>query len=247
MDSLPLRRVLGDEVAAVYRDLHAAHGVDFRFERGRLARSRARTAGSRGVRARRRDGAAAADLVVVGVGIRPTVELAEAAGLQVDNGVVTDALLRTSDPQRLRLRRCRVRFNPLLGSRLRVEHWANALNGGPAAARSMLGRHRASTRRCRTSSPTSTTSGMEYAGWVAPGAYDRVVFRGAAEVAGRGGAGVRGVLGRGRPGARRDERQRLGRHGDHPGPGPGRRPGATVDLDALADAAVPLADLVPRD
>src|SRR6476661_990269 len=82
MDSLPLRRVMGDEVATVYRDLHAAHGVDFRFGAG-LREIVASEDGSGTVSGvRMTDGwEVAADLVIIGVGIAPNVELAQAAGL----------------------------------------------------------------------------------------------------------------------------------------------------------------------
>jgi NADPH-dependent 2,4-dienoyl-CoA reductase/sulfur reductase-like enzyme len=119
----------------------------------------------------------AADLVVVGVGIRPAIELAQTAGLEIDNGIVTDEYLRTSDPNVFACGDVASSFNPLLRTRLRVEHWANALNGGPAAARSMLGKK----------NPYSPVPyffsdqydlGMEYTGWVTPGDYDQVVFRG---------------------------------------------------------------------
>ena len=81
----------------------------------------------------------AATTVVVGVGIRPVTDLASSAGLEVDDGIVTDARLRTSDPFVYACGDVASSFNPLLGRHLRVEHWANALNGGPAAARAMLG------------------------------------------------------------------------------------------------------------
>jgi NADPH-dependent 2,4-dienoyl-CoA reductase/sulfur reductase-like enzyme len=173
--ALPLQRVLGDEVATVYRDLHVAHGVDFRFGAG--VREFRGSGGS--VRAVvLADGTELpARTVVVGVGIRPVTELAASAGLQVDNGIVTDEHLRTSDPFVFACGDVASSFNPLLGRHLRVEHWANALNGGPAAARAMLGE----------SEPYAPVPyffsdqydlGMEYSGWVAPGEYDRVVFRG---------------------------------------------------------------------
>ena len=177
-DSLPLRRVLGAEVAAVYRDLHAAHGVDFRFDSGvREIRAADGVNGSvTGVLLT--DGwEVAADLVVVGIGIRPAVELAEAAGLEVDNGIVTDAFLRTSDPNVYACGDVASSFNPLLGTRLRVEHWANALNGGPAAARSMLGKSEEYAPVPYFFSDQYDL-GMEYTGWVTPGQYDGVVFRG---------------------------------------------------------------------
>ena len=179
MDSLPLRRVLGDEVAGVYRDLHAAHGVDFRFGTG--VREIQGTEGMVTGVLLRDDWEVAADMVVVGVGIRPAVELAESAGLEVDNGVVTDARLRTSDPRVFACGDVASTFNPLLGTRLRVEHWANALNGGPAAARSMLGKTLgvdAEYAPIPYFFSDQYDLGMEYTGWVAPGQYDQVVFRG---------------------------------------------------------------------
>lgn len=175
MDSLPLRRVLGDEVAMIYRDLHAAHGVDFRFGAG-VKEFKGTDGVVTGVVLD--DGwEVAADLVVVGVGIRPAVELAEAAGLEVDNGIVTDEQLRTSDPDVYACGDVASSFNPLLGTRLRVEHWANALNGGPAAARSMLGKGEPYAPVPYFFSDQYDL-GMEYSGWVTPGQYDRVVFRG---------------------------------------------------------------------
>jgi NADPH-dependent 2,4-dienoyl-CoA reductase/sulfur reductase-like enzyme len=70
----------------------------------------------------------------------PNTGLAEEAGLQVDDGVVVDESLRTADPDVYAAGDVASAYNPLFGRRIRVEHWANALNGGPAAARSMLGR-----------------------------------------------------------------------------------------------------------
>ena len=175
IDSLPLRRVLGDEVAAIYRDLHVAHGVDFRFGAG-LSELQGEDGHVTGVLLA--DGTVLpADLIAVGVGIRPAVELAESAGLRVDNGIVTDAMLRTSDEHIWACGDAVSWFNPLLNTQIRVEHWANALNGGPAAARSMLG-----TGGDYAPVPYFFSDqydlGMEYAGWVTPGGYDQVVFRG---------------------------------------------------------------------
>jgi NADPH-dependent 2,4-dienoyl-CoA reductase/sulfur reductase-like enzyme len=111
------------------------------------------------------------------VGIRPATELAEAAGLTVDNGVVTDASLRTSDPDVFACGDVASSFNPLYDRQIRVEHWSNALNGGKAAALAMLGREVVYDRV-----PYFYTDqydlGMEYSGYVGPDGYDRVVFRG---------------------------------------------------------------------
>ncbi len=80
-----------------------------------------------------------ADLALVGVGITPAIELAEAAGLAADNGVAVDAGLRTSDPDIYAAGDVANAAHPLLGKPIRVEHWSNALNGGKAAAHAMLG------------------------------------------------------------------------------------------------------------
>src|SRR6266511_1318497 len=118
-----------------------------------------------------------ADTVVVGVGIRPATELAEAAGLEVDNGVLVDAAMRTSDPAVYAAGDVANRLHPLLGTRIRVEHWANALDGGPAAARAMLGLD-AGFQNLPYFYTDQYDLGMEYAGHVEPGGYDRVVYRG---------------------------------------------------------------------
>jgi 3-phenylpropionate/trans-cinnamate dioxygenase ferredoxin reductase subunit len=169
LDTLPLRRVLGDELAAVFRDLHAEHGVDFRFG--------AKLSEIRPDHVVLDTGDVPADLVIVGIGIQPNVDLAEAAGLAVDNGVVTDAGLRTDDPDIYACGDVASWDHPGLKRRLRVEHWANALNGGPAAAKAMLGQD-------VTYDPVpyfftdQYDLGMEFAGWFEPKDVERVVFRG---------------------------------------------------------------------
>ena len=105
-------------------------------------------------------------------------------------------------------------YHPLLGRHIRVEHWANALNQPQVAAKAMLGQDAAYDRL-----PYFFTDqydlGMEYTGYVEPGGYDQVVFRG--DVDQRASSSRSGSPRR--PGAGRDERQRLGRHRPHPGPG----------------------------
>ncbi|HEX6968587.1 MAG TPA: FAD-dependent oxidoreductase [Micromonosporaceae bacterium] len=240
-DALPLRRVLGDEVATVFRDLHLANGVDFRFgvgvreivERDGRLTGMVLTDGSE----------LAADLVAVGVGIEPATELARAAGLGVENGVVTDAALRTSDPDVYACGDVAASFNPLLGEHIRVEHWANALNGGPAAARSMLGQH-VEFARVPYFYTDQYDLGMEYSGWVGSEGYDRVVFRGDPAIA--GGKAPRFIafwLRDGRVLAGMNVNvwevvgtiQQLVRAG---------RAGRSVDQAALADPTVPLGDLL---
>ncbi len=173
--TLPLQRVLGDEVAAIYAKKHESKGVTFHKDS-----NVASFEGSGGALAsvRLTDGTEIpATLAVVGIGIVPNVELAVAGGLQVDNGIVTDASLRTSDPDIYACGDVASSMNPLIGKHLRLDHWANALNGGPAAAKSMLGQA-VTYDRVPYAYSDQFDLGMEYAGYVEPGGYDSVVFRG---------------------------------------------------------------------
>jgi 3-phenylpropionate/trans-cinnamate dioxygenase ferredoxin reductase component len=241
MDSLPLRRVLGDEVASIYANLHRAHGVEFRFGSG-VSDFTGTVGVLSGVRLS--DGSEVpADVAIVGVGITPNVELAAEAGLEVDNGVVTDASLRTSDPDVYACGDVASSFNPLLGKRIRVEHWANALNGGPAAAKAMLGQEVVYDRVPYFYSDQYDL-GMEYSGYVEPGGYDQVVFRGGTEIVdGKAPEFTAFWVSGGRVLAGmnvnvwdvQDDIQKLVRAG---------YAGQAVDLDRLADASTPLADLL---
>jgi 3-phenylpropionate/trans-cinnamate dioxygenase ferredoxin reductase subunit len=175
VEHLPLQRVLGDEIATVYRDLHLAHGVTFHFGQG------VREFGGLDGHVTDvvlEDGTEIpADVVIVGVGIRPATELAEAAGLALDNGVAVDERLRTSDPDVYACGDVASWPSGLAGQRLRVEHWGNALKGGPAAAVSMLGRDEPYDPVPYFFSDQYDL-GMEYAGWVPRHGYDQVVVRG---------------------------------------------------------------------
>jgi 3-phenylpropionate/trans-cinnamate dioxygenase ferredoxin reductase component len=177
---LPLLRVLGPEVAPVFLNLHREHGVDVRLG-SRVAEvlvSGGRGGEARAAGVRLHDGTEiGADVVVVGIGVVPAVDLAEAAGLEVEDGVVTDAALRTSDPDIFAAGDVARAYHPVLGRRIRVEHWANALNQPPTAARAMLGKD-AAFERLPFFYTDQYDLGMEYAGYTQPGEYDRVVFRG---------------------------------------------------------------------
>ncbi|MDR2985748.1 MAG: FAD-dependent oxidoreductase [Nocardiopsaceae bacterium] len=175
MAELPLLRVLGREVAEVFARLHVDHGVDLRNS-VRVAEITGSGGVANGVRLA--DGThIEADVVIVGVGIAPNTSLASAAGLQVDNGIVTDAALRTSGPDIFAAGDVANAFHPLIGKHIRVEHWANARHQPVAAAQAMLGQDVAYDRV-----PYFYTDqydlGMEYAGYVEPGGYSEVVFRG---------------------------------------------------------------------
>jgi 3-phenylpropionate/trans-cinnamate dioxygenase ferredoxin reductase component len=172
MTELPLERVLGRELGAIYRDVHVDHGVEFiggaavdAIEGdGKVAA--VRLAGDRRI---------AADFVVIGIGIQPRVRLAEGAGLELADGIACDDHLRTSAPNIYAAGDVAAAYHPHYGQRIRVEHWANALNQGPAAARNMLGREE-SYERIPYFFSDQYDVGMEYSGYAPQ--WDRIVFRG---------------------------------------------------------------------
>ncbi len=157
---LPLVGVLGPEIAQVFADLHRAHGVDLRLGASVTA-----------------DDLRGADLVVAGIGVAPSVELAEAAGLRVDDGVLVDAQLRTSDASVYAVGDIANHDHPTLGRRVRVEHWETAIEQGKTAAHNLAGASEAYDRL-----PYFFTDqydlGMEYVGSVGPDGYDRVDIEG---------------------------------------------------------------------
>ncbi len=175
MAELPLLRVLGREVAQVFADLHAANGTELVFGAhvAEITVSNGKADGVKLADGRRFE----ADAVIVGVGITPNVELAADAGLDIENGIKVDARLQTSDPAIFAAGDVANAFHPGYGKHLRVEHWSNARHQPRAAAKAMLGQDVAFDRV-----PYFFTDqydlGMEYAGYVEPEGYDRVVFRG---------------------------------------------------------------------
>jgi 3-phenylpropionate/trans-cinnamate dioxygenase ferredoxin reductase component len=172
VSQVPLERVMGPEVGGIYRDLHTEHGVELHFGVGVEALVGSTTV--TGVRLA--DGSTVdGDLVIVGVGVAPRVELAESAGLAIDNGIVVDEQLRTSAPNIYAAGDVAHAWHPRFRERLRVEHWANALNQGPAAARNMLGANQPYDRIPYFFSDQYDL-GMEYSGHAPK--WDRVVFRG---------------------------------------------------------------------
>jgi 3-phenylpropionate/trans-cinnamate dioxygenase ferredoxin reductase subunit len=172
---LPLFRVLGRDVATVFAELHRQHGVDLRCE---VSVTGIEADGSGAAAVRLADGAAiGADLVVVGVGIAPNISLAEQAGLTVDNGVLVDASLRTSDPHVFAVGDVANALHPGLGRHLRVEHWANALHQPAVAAKAMLGGS-AVYDRLPYFFTDQYDAGMEYFGYAEPDEVEQVVVRG---------------------------------------------------------------------
>ncbi|MHB1009794.1 MAG: NAD(P)/FAD-dependent oxidoreductase [Propionibacteriaceae bacterium] len=227
--AVPLVRVLGPEVGGIYRDLHAGHGVDLHLST--QIEAIVGDGAARGVRTT--DGVVIeGDLVVAGVGVTPRVELATLAGLTVENGIVVDEFLATSVPDVFAAGDVAATWNTRYDKRIRMEHWANALNQGPVAARNMLGQHTAYEKLPYFYSDQYDL-GMEYNGYADD--WDRVVVRGD-----RSGPEFMAFW-------LKDGRVLAGMNANIWDQGDDIkaliRSGASVDPDRLADPSVPLADL----
>ncbi|MGI5425617.1 NAD(P)/FAD-dependent oxidoreductase [Streptomyces sp. CA-179760] len=176
----PLHGVLGPELGGLFAELHRERGVRFHFG-GRLTE----IVGQDGMvlAARTDDGEEhPAHDVLAAIGAAPRTHLAEAAGLEIADrahggGIVVDERLRTSDPDIYAAGDVASFHHALFETSLRVEHWANALHGGPAAARCMLDRD-VTYDRVPYFFSDQYDLGMEYSGWAPPGTYDQVVIRG---------------------------------------------------------------------
>ena len=171
---LPLQSALGPEVGRIFAALHRDHGVDLRL--GATVQE-ITTADGAATGLRLGDGSTVdADAVLVAVGAAPNIGLAERAGLALaDGGVRVDSALRSSDPDIFAVGDIAAAEHPLFGTRIRTEHWANALNQPAVAAAAMLGKPAEYTNL-----PYFFTDqydlGMEYVGHAVD--YQRVVFRG---------------------------------------------------------------------
>ncbi|HEY7261136.1 MAG TPA: FAD-dependent oxidoreductase [Trebonia sp.] len=232
---LPLLRVLGREMAHVFANLHRSQGVDLRLGVRIEGISKSQDGGTvTGVLLA--DGTRIeADAVVAGIGAVPRISLAADAGLEVTDGIVTTAALRTSDPDIFAAGDVASAYHPLLGRHIRVEHWANALKQPAVAAAAMLGKD-ASYEELPYFYTDQYDLGMEYVGHVCDG-YDQMVVRGDVEARefvafwlkeGRVQAGMNVNIWN-----VTDSIKHLIRSG-HP-----------VTAGALADASTPLEELVP--
>ncbi|WP_144659769.1 NAD(P)/FAD-dependent oxidoreductase [Paenarthrobacter nicotinovorans] len=137
LEEIPLSAAIGPELGSYFRRVHEEQGVNFR-----LPASAAAIEGREGrATAVRTDSGETlpADVVIIAVGVVPDTALAEDAGLELGNGILVDAGLRTSAPDVLAAGDAANALHPFTGGHHRSEHWANALNGGKVAAKSMLG------------------------------------------------------------------------------------------------------------
>jgi 3-phenylpropionate/trans-cinnamate dioxygenase ferredoxin reductase subunit len=138
LEALPrvLQRVTAPQVSSFYARIHAEEGVNIVTEAATESLQ-----GSGSVQAvRLADGRViGADMVIIGVGVVPATELAEAAGLAVDNGIVVDEFARTSDPDIVAAGDCTNHHNPIYDRRLRLESVQNATDQARTAANTLCG------------------------------------------------------------------------------------------------------------
>jgi len=173
-DRVPLEGPLGPELGTMFRELHEQNGVVFRLETGVTGFA---VSGDEVTGVETDAGVLPADLVVVGIGAAPDTALAVAGGLDVDNGILTDAHLATSAPDVFAAGDVANPMHPVIGQHMRNEHWANAIAGGKVAAASMSG-----ADAVLDDIPYFYTDqfdlGMEYSGYPPLARDARIVYRG---------------------------------------------------------------------
>jgi 3-phenylpropionate/trans-cinnamate dioxygenase ferredoxin reductase subunit len=134
-NTVPLHRVLGEEVGRVVANIHRDHGTELIFEdkvaafEGAERVERITTQRGQSIEC---------DFAVVGLGVEPVTELLAGTGVGIDNGVLVDEYCRTSVEGIYAAGDVANHYHPVFKRHIRVEHWQNALKQGPAAARNML-------------------------------------------------------------------------------------------------------------
>ena len=170
--ALPNERIFGSEIGSFYRDLHTRHGVSMLLGDGvESFEGSGAVAAVRATSGRRIE----CDFAVVGIGVLPRTSLATDAGLQTGNGIAVDARLHASAPDIFAAGDVANAWHPFYQRPVRLEHWANALHQGPAAAQAMLGQP-ISYDRIPYFFSDQYDAGMEYSGFAPE--WDEVVFRG---------------------------------------------------------------------
>jgi 3-phenylpropionate/trans-cinnamate dioxygenase ferredoxin reductase subunit len=174
-DPIPLANAIGDELGAMFAEYHKEKGVVLRTSVvvEKIVGSHGKVAGVQLDSGE----VVPADIVLIGVGAVPNVALADDAGLITENGIVTDQAMQTSDPDIFAAGDVANAFHPLANMRLRSEHWANALNEGPAAARGMLGQNE-SYEDIPYFYTDQFDLGMEYSGYGPLTRGAKIVYRG---------------------------------------------------------------------
>jgi NADPH-dependent 2,4-dienoyl-CoA reductase/sulfur reductase-like enzyme len=174
-DPIPLANAIGPELGTMFADYHREKGVVLRTSVvvEKILGSHGKVAGVQLGNGE----VVPADIVLIGVGAVPNVALADDAGIITENGIVTDQSLQTSDPDIFAAGDVANAFHPLANMRLRSEHWANALNQGPAAARAMLGQN-VSYEEIPYFYTDQFDLGMEYSGYGPLMKDARLVYRG---------------------------------------------------------------------
>ena len=173
--AVPLSGAIGDELGRLYEQVHRDNGVVFRNGVSVVAiggddegpREVVVSSGER----------VTADVVVVGAGASPNTLIAERSGLDLENGILVDAAMRTSAEDVYAVGDVANPFLPAIGRHLRNEHWANAIAGGKVAAHSILGEH-ASYDDIPYFYSDQYDLGMEYSGYAPLAADAEIVYRG---------------------------------------------------------------------
>ena len=178
LEDIPLAAAIGPELGSFFRALHEDNGVRFRLP----AAAKEITGENGKVTGVVTDAGEhlPADIVVIAVGVVPETALATAAGLEVRNGILTDASLRTSAPDIFAAGDAANALHPFTGEHHRSEHWHNALNGGKVAAKAMLG-HDAALDMVPYFYTDQFDVSMEYSGFPSLAAKAVPVVRGSLE------------------------------------------------------------------
>ena len=178
LEDIPLAAAIGPDLGSFFRTLHEDKGVQFRLP----AAAKEITGENGKVTGVVTDAGEhlPADIVVIAVGVVPETALATAAGLEVRNGILTDASLRTSAPDIFAAGDAANALHPFTGEHHRSEHWHNALNGGKVAAKAMLG-HDAALDMVPYFYTDQFDVSMEYSGFPSLAAKAVPVVRGSLE------------------------------------------------------------------